>query len=84
MAPIFEAAYWRRAAGNPHIKDALFGLMAALEKNPRVIGKRHEGFSGADLWYYESPRLIRVPRFYVLYEIDDAKGVVTLWSFCLV
>jgi hypothetical protein len=35
------------------------------------------------MWIYQSPPVARVPRFYVLYEIDDARGRVILWNFHL-
>ena len=55
--------------------------MDALERNPRAVGQRHPAYEGVEMWIYQSPPVARVPRFYVLYEIDGAKGEVILWNF---
>ena len=56
--------------------------MDALEQNPRVVGQKLEGLD-QELWIYESPRVKRIPTFYVMYEIDDENGRVVLWGFSL-
>jgi hypothetical protein len=56
--------------------------MDALVLNPRAVGRRHPAYE-FEMWIYESPRLIRMPRHFVLYEISDDKGQVILWHFGL-
>lgn len=62
----------------------MLGFIGAVERNPRALGQRHPAWESAEIWVYQSPNIARIPAFAILYEIDDAKGVVVLWRFNLI
>lgn len=84
MSKDFETAFFKRAAGDQNIKDAIFAFLDAIERNPRALGEVVPLGSDAEHRVYESPRIGRVPSFGIVYEIDDKRGVVTCHSFMLV
>ena len=83
MAPIFDASFKRSEKTFPAIVDAFDGFLNAVEKNPRAVGQKHPNYDQGEFWLYESPPVSRIPNFAILYEIDDAEGVVILWRFFL-
>ena len=58
----------------------LLSFEDAVRVNPRIVGEQHPGFESGRMWVYQSPPILRLPTVYILYEIDDANGVVVLWN----
>jgi len=51
------------------------------ETNPRACGEPHPALEPEGrYWVYETPQIARLPRFFMLYEIDDTARRVTLHS----
>lgn len=61
--------------------DVLDSIEQALCVDPRSCGESHPFFPDGRMWVYELPPLQRIPRTFILYEIDDERGKVTLWAF---
>jgi len=60
--------------------DLLASIESALDYNPSALGVPHANHAVNRLWVYNSPPLVRFPRVYVLYEIDEAQKTVWLWA----
>ena len=82
ISQIFEAAFFKRGANIDAFGELLDSLEFALRVDPRICGEPHPSSNGR-FWVYEPPPIKRLPRVFILYEIDEAAGVVTLWNFCL-
>ena len=61
--------------------DVLESFEDVVCVNPRRNGEPHPAFKGGKVWIYESPPISRLPRVRILYEIDDANGIVIYWNF---
>ena len=60
--------------------DLIESLYDCLTDNPRTCGDQHPNWRGSRYWVYKSPPISRLPKLYVLYEIDANAGKVILWS----
>jgi hypothetical protein len=82
ISPLFEAAFSaRETRDSGGLWDVLDALEAAVCTDPRGCGEPHPSFPAGNMWVYESPALERIPRTFILYEIDDERGRVVLWNF---
>jgi hypothetical protein len=63
--------------------DILDAFEDGVKKDPRSCGEMHPAYSKGNFWVYESPPIARLPKIFMLYEIDDEKGQVKLWNFHL-
>jgi hypothetical protein len=79
--PLFEKAFDKATA--PYPRDPFIEILSAFEErcraDPREPGERHPAAEpDREWWVYESPSVSGVPRFMIVYEIDDARGDVNL------
>lgn len=83
ISELFETAYWHAAEkiDRDGFVDLINSLEFGLTRDPRSVGEPHAGFPGDRIWLVESPPLRRLPRLCILYEIDDERGIVTLYNF---
>jgi hypothetical protein len=81
ISPLFEAAFYRREALDSGFWDVLDSIEYAVCADPRSCGEPHPAFPLGNIWIYESPALVRIPKTYILYEINEQRGHVILWNF---
>jgi hypothetical protein len=70
----------KRGAHDDRCWEILDSLDDALRYDPYAAGERHPDLPDR-FCVYQSPPLARLPTVYVLYEVDEAAGVVLLWNF---
>lgn len=83
LSPIFEAAFWKRGAYHSSFWDLLDSFEWAVTRDPKACGERHPNYANGQFWIWESPPISRLPRVFILYEIDEKNGAVIAWSYCL-
>jgi hypothetical protein len=86
ISEIFEAASNRLIRNVTY--DVFIDLLNDFEDraslDPRELGEEHLGLEPAGrFWVYQSPPLSRIPKFAILYEIDDGMKTVRLWNLHL-
>lgn len=82
-SPFFDAAYNRREAelsAGP-FAELMRLFESACKIDPRALGIPHPSFEPPErFWVYESPPILRMRRFALLYEIDPENELVRLWN----
>jgi hypothetical protein len=52
-----------------------------LLADPRSIGAFVRRSELGEIWVIDTPPVRRLPKVRILYEIDDLRGIVVLWSY---
>ena len=58
--------------------DLLDSIESALDYNPYTFGVPHGENATNGCWVYSSPPIARIPKVYILYEIDESAQIVYL------
>jgi hypothetical protein len=82
ISPFFEAAFSKHGGNSPHHWDLLDYLEDMLMADPRSVGAfQRRSEVGNEFWVFETPAVRRLPKVRILYEIDENRGVVILWTY---
>lgn len=81
LTEFFEAGFERRGRHINECWEALDFLEMLIKRDPYSAGVQHPGVP--EFWVWESPPVKRIPKMYILYTIDEARGAAILRSFSI-
>ena len=81
---IFETAFWKEYDNNNVVREIIDAFDDSVKHDPYTSGEKHINWLERQIFVYESPSLVRLPKVRVLYEIIEDEDQVIYHAFCVV